>query len=43
MKIKKNRMGQNRQSKLSLLSIESDLFRELDFSELINDFSAKKA
>lgn len=47
MKIIKNRlrttMGQNRLSKLSLLSIESDLLRELDFSELINDFSAKKA
>jgi hypothetical protein len=35
-------MGQNRLSKLSLLSIESNLLRELDFSELINDFSAKK-
>jgi len=47
MKIIKNRlrttMGQNRLSKLSLLSIESDLLRELNFSELINDFSAKKA
>lgn len=47
MKIIKNRlrttMGQNRLSKLSLLSIESDLLRELDFNEIINYFSAKKA
>jgi hypothetical protein len=47
MKIIKNQlrttMGLNRLSKLSLLNIESDLLRELDFNELINDFSTKKA
>ena len=47
MKIIKNRlrttMTQNRLSKLSLLSIESDTLWELDFSEIINDFSLKKA
>lgn len=47
MKLIKNRlrstMTQNRLSNLSLLSIESDLLRELDFTEIINDFSLKKA
>lgn len=35
-------MTQNRLSNLSLLSIESDLLRELDFTEIIDDFSSKK-
>ncbi|EFN72446.1 hypothetical protein EAG_09253, partial [Camponotus floridanus] len=36
-------MIQNCLSNLSLLSIESDLLRELDFTEIIDDFSLKKA
>ncbi|XP_029671003.1 uncharacterized protein LOC115240168 [Formica exsecta] len=46
LKLLKNRlrstMTQNRLSNLSLLSIESDLLRELDFTEIIDDFSSKK-
>ena len=34
---------QNRLSYLSLLRIESDLLRELDFTDIIDDFVAKKA
>lgn len=47
MKIIKNRlrttMKQDRLSQLSLLSIENELLRELDFNEIINEFSLKKA
>lgn len=36
-------MGQERLSSLSLLSIESDLVRDMDFDDLINSFAARKA
>lgn len=35
-------MGESRLSALSLLSIESDLMRSLDFSDLIHEFSVSK-
>ena len=47
MKIIKNRlrttMTQKRLLHSSLLSTESDLLREMDFREIINDFASKKA
>ena len=47
MKIIKNRlrttMTQKRLVHSSLLSIESDLLREMDFRGIINDFASKKA
>lgn len=36
-------MGQNRLNHLSLMSIEIDVLRILDFSGLIKDFSARKS
>ena len=36
-------MGQERLSSLSLLSIESDLVRDMDFDDVINSFAARKA
>ena len=36
-------MGQERLSSLSLLSIESDLARKIDFDDLIECFAARKA
>ena len=35
-------MGQNRLVSLSRMSIESDIMRSIDFSEIINDFSRRK-
>jgi len=47
LKIVKNRlrstMGQERLNHLTLMSIESDLVRKLDFSDLVKDFAAKKS
>lgn len=47
LKIIKNelrtRMLQERLSSLSLMSIESDVLKELDFDEVINDFAHLKA
>ncbi|KAJ8957584.1 hypothetical protein NQ318_020625 [Aromia moschata] len=47
MNIIKNRlrttMTQKRLAYLSVLSIESDLLREMDFEEIINDLASKKA
>ena len=39
----RNSMGQDRLSKLSLMSIESELLRTLDFKDIIDDFSKLKA
>ena len=36
-------MGQTRLSSLTLLSIESELTNSLDFTDIVNDFSAKKS
>jgi len=36
-------MGQTRLSSLALLSIESELTNSLDFTEIVNDFAAKKS
>ena len=38
---KNETMGQKRLTNLSLLRIESDLLRKLDFTDIINDFSSK--
>ena len=35
-------MAQKRLSALSLMAIESDLVRDLDFDDLITDFSKRK-
>lgn len=35
-------MSQERLCSLAMLSIESELARELDFKDLINDFAAEK-
>uniref|UniRef100_A0A096MAY1 HAT C-terminal dimerisation domain-containing protein n=1 Tax=Poecilia formosa TaxID=48698 RepID=A0A096MAY1_POEFO len=47
LKIVKNRlrstMGQERLNHLTLMSIESDLVRKLDFSDLVKEFAAKKS
>ena len=36
-------MGQKRLTSLSLMAIESDLVRELDFEDLISEFAMKKS
>jgi hypothetical protein len=36
-------MKQGRLAYLSLLSIESDLLREMDFGEIVNNFASKKS
>ena len=36
-------MGQNRLSALSLMAIESDLVKELDFEDLVADFAKAKS
>lgn len=47
LKIVKNRlrstMGQERLNHLTLMSIESDLVRKLDFSDLVKEFAVKKS
>ena len=47
MKLIKNRlrasMRNERLSNLALLSIESDVLRQIDFDDVINDFAALKA
>ena len=35
----RNRIGQDRLNSLSIMSIESDVLRQLDFSQIIMDFS----
>ena len=39
----RTKMGQQRLSALSLLAIESELAKETDFEELINDFASQKS
>ena len=36
-------MGQNRLVSLSLMSIECDIMRSIDFSDIINEFARRKA
>jgi len=36
-------MGQARLSALSLMCIESELMRSVDFDDVINDFAAEKS
>ncbi|KAF7643708.1 hypothetical protein LDENG_00234940, partial [Lucifuga dentata] len=36
-------MGQSRLSSLSLMSVESDLVRKIDFDDLVDEFARKKA
>ena len=38
----RNRIGQDRLNNLSIMSIESDILRGLDFSKIIDDFSQQK-
>ena len=39
----RNRIGQDRLNSLSIMSIESDVLRQLDFSQIIMDFSHLKS
>ena len=39
----RNRIGQDRLNSLSIMSIESDVLRQLDFSRIIMDFSHLKS
>ena len=39
----RTRMGQERLNWLSLMSIESDILRQIDFSDIIDDFANLKA
>lgn len=41
--VSRSTMGQTRLSALSLMSMESDILRSLDFSKLANDFASAKA
>jgi hypothetical protein len=43
IKYLRSSMSQDRLCSLSMLSIESQLDRKLDFKDLINDFASKKA
>ena len=35
-------MGQKRLSALSLMAIESELVKQMDFEDLLNDFASRK-
>ncbi|KAL7296104.1 hypothetical protein TKK_0010652 [Trichogramma kaykai] len=40
---RRSTMTQSRLNSLSLMCIESDLLKEIDFNDIISDFSAKKS